>query len=78
MSFLEHRIMVSSGGRTRSAIFFNQMLYALPKIIYPGQGENFSFNATIPSGIVDSTAIGAITAKWFTLTLSSSMGCCTT
>jgi len=47
------------------------LMFALPKVVYPGQSENFSFNATIPSGIVDSTAIGAITSKWFTLTLST-------
>jgi len=63
--------MVSSGGRTRNSTLFNQLMFALPKVVYPGQSHNFSFNSTIPSGIVDSTAIGAITSKWFTLTLST-------
>jgi hypothetical protein len=40
------------------------------------QPEQFSFTATVPGGMLFSTAIGSIVARYQVLNFSCNMGCC--
>jgi hypothetical protein len=55
---------------------YDNTFYVHSKPILPGQNEQFMFTAVIPQGLVYSSAIGAILAKYHVLSLVSDMGCC--
>ena len=73
----EKRVVISSRGAVRTR---HDAQYPLGQIgqVNPGQTKNFHFQAQVPNTIVNYTAIGRVTARYYILTVKTSMGCCTT
>ena len=78
VQFIDRRWKISSGGAIRNHVMNNFVLFTIPGPIQKGQNQPFSFTATIPPGIVFSTAIGSILSRYQVLNISSSTGCCAT
>ena len=68
--------MVASGGTTRIHTDYEYPLQGINENIQSGRSYNFSFDSRIPTDIVNYTAIGTVTARFFILHLSTSYGCC--
>ena len=68
--------MISSGGRTRSSVDYSFGLQGINKKIEPGTTYDFNFQATVPTNIVNYTAIGTVTARYFVIQLYTEYGCC--
>ena len=72
----ERRIMISSGGHTRNHVDYQIGLHGINNPINPGSVHNFNFEATLPNSIVNYTAIGRVTARYFIIRLETEYGCC--
>ena len=70
-------MVISSGGAVRHRY---DAQYAFGQIgkVNPGQTQNFQFQGQISSKIINYTAIGRITARYFVIVVKTAMGCCNT
>lgn len=76
VSFQDIRWKVSSGGAVRKHVLADHPLFVIQGPVPKGQTKEFSFTATIPQGLMFSTAIGSILSRYQVLNFSSNMGCC--
>ena len=72
----QRKIMVSSGGRTRSALEHEWAMHGINGKIGKGTTKDFHFTNNIPANITDYTAIGRVTARYFILHVITEYGCC--
>lgn len=77
MSLEQRRIMISSGGNTRSFVDHRYPIQNNPVIVPAGTSYEINTNSMIPANILDYTAIGRITARYFVIHLWTDYGCCT-
>jgi hypothetical protein len=63
--------MISSGGAVRSLTDQTFPLLINPYVVAAGSSKDFNFNAVVPSNIVNYTAIGRVTARYFVIALTS-------
>ena len=76
ISFQDIRWRVSSAGSVRRNIMGNYPLFMIPTPVLKGERREFTFSATIPSGLAFSTSIGSIVSRYQILNFSGNMGCC--
>ena len=76
ISFQDIRWKISSGGAVRRHVLGNHPLFVIPEPVGKGQTKQFSFSATIPQGLIFSTAIGSILSRFQVLNFTGEIGCC--
>jgi hypothetical protein len=68
ISFQDIRWKIASSGLVRRQVVLDHPFYVIPGEIAEGEKKDFAFSATIPSGVMFSTAIGSIVARFQVLT----------